>query len=288
MGNEEIQMLPPICETTSFTVEALVASMDWVGVDKAMLLQGPFYGDQNSLVLEAVQRYPNRLLAAALVDPWTDDARELFTSVAVSSGFRAVKLECSEPTGLCGLHPAARLDSPGIAWLWAELECCGLVLVIDLGAVGSRSYQTSAVRAIAQAHPDLKIIIPHLGQIRPAVVADPGLFRLWQEQIDLGQLANVWFDFSSLPAYCSEEGYPYASVSEYLHRAIDRIGPQKILWGSDVPGVLGQLDYRQLVKLAVIHSRFLAPAEQAMFLSGNAIRVYGPNMDGTPLSCRHK
>jgi predicted TIM-barrel fold metal-dependent hydrolase len=274
MGDQTIQMLPPLCAAVSFPPEVLIAHMDWAGVDKAMLLQGPFYGNQNPLVLDALRGNPDRLVGAAYLDPWTPDARREFDTLAAAEVFRAVKLEFSEPTGLCGLHPEARLDAPQLAWLWDELEGRGLVVVLDLGGVGSRSYQTTAVRAVAEAHPRLEIVIAHLGQIRPAVVADPDLLRQWHVQIDLGQLPNVSFDTASLVAYCAEEEYPYPSAGEFLRRAIDRIGARRILWGSDIPGLLGQVNYRQLVDLGVRHSRFLSPSEQALFLYGNAAGLY--------------
>jgi predicted TIM-barrel fold metal-dependent hydrolase len=275
VGDEEIQLLPPTCETTTFPAETLVAQMDRAGVDKAMLLQGPFYGDQNTEVLEAVARYPDRLAGAAYVDPWVRNGREAFAAIVASKGFRAVKLEFSVPTGLCGLHPEARLDSFDIAWFWARLEGRRLVTVVDMGAVGSRSYQTAAMRAIALTHPNLKIVVAHLGQIRPAVVADRDLLRQWQEQIDLGRLDNVWFDCASLATYCVEEGYPYPSVGQFLRRAIHRIGPAKVLWGSDVPGVLGQFTYPQLVELGSLHTGFLSGADRAMVLGRNALELYG-------------
>ena len=54
VGDEETQLLPPYNEKTVFTPEMLIANMDWAGVDKAVLLQGPFYGECNSYVLEAL------------------------------------------------------------------------------------------------------------------------------------------------------------------------------------------------------------------------------------------
>jgi predicted TIM-barrel fold metal-dependent hydrolase len=282
IGDEEVQFLPPLGEKTAHTAEMLLAHMDWAGVDKAVLLQGPFYGECNGYVLEAVSRYPDRFIGAAYFDPWAPDSRQAFEAIGASS-FRAVKLECSEATGLCGLHPEARLDTPGIAWLWDELERQRLVLVLDLGAVGSRSYQTGAVRAIAEAHPDLKIVIAHLAQPTPAAEADPGLWHLWLEQIELGKLPNVWFDTASLPAYLSHEGYPFPSAERYLRLAIDRISPARVMWGSDLPGLLAYATYPQLVKLARLpvlavrpgHTQFLSPHEQAMVLGGNASQVYG-------------
>ena len=275
VGNEETQLLPPYNETTVFTPEMLIANMDWAGVDKAVLLQGPFYGECNSYVLEALNRYPDRLVGAAYFDPWGMNNRQEFEILTASSSFRVVKLECSEATGLCGLHPNARLDMPNIAWLWDALERRGLVLTLDLGAIGSRSYQTDAVRAIAQGHPDLRIVIAHLGQPNPLAEAEVERWGLWLEQIDLGGLSNVWFDTAALPAYLPDEDFPYPTAEQYLHLAAERIGPSKILWGTDLPGLLRHLNYPQLVKLAKLHTQSLSHDEQAMILGKNAMRVYG-------------
>ena len=275
VGNEETQLLPPYNETTVFTPEMLLANMDWAGVDKAVLLQGPFYGECNSYVLEALNRYPDRLVGAAYFDPWETNNHQEFETLIASSGFRIVKLECSEATGLCGLHPNARLDAPDVAWLWETLERRGLVLTLDLGAIGSRSYQTGAVRTIAEGHPNLRIVIAHLGQPNPSAEAAAERWGLWQEQIDLGQLPNVWFDTAALPAYLPDEDFPYPTAERYLQLALERIGPSKILWGTDLPGLLRHLNYPQLVKLAQLHTQSLSPNEQAMILGENAMSVYG-------------
>lgn len=275
IGDQTLQLFPPNGAKTEVTPEMLVAYMDWGGVDKTMLLQGPFYGECDQFVLEAIGRYPDRFMGAAYLDPWAADCREAFDKIAASSGFRAVKMECSEASGLCGIHPEGRLDAPDIVWIWDELERRDWVLVFDLGAVGCRSYQTSAVRGIAEAHPKLRIVIAHLGQPNPRVEADPELWEMWEEQIDLGRLPNVWFDNSAVPAYLADEGYPFPSAERYMRLAIDRFGPTKLMWGTDVPGLLSQATYPQLVKLAKLHTHFLSPDEQAMVLGGTAMKVYG-------------
>jgi L-fuconolactonase len=154
------------------------------------------------------------------------------------------------------------------------LERQGLVLVLDLGSVGSRSYQTGAVRAIAGRHSDLKIVIAHLGQPTPAAEADPERWRLWREQIALGRLPNIWFDSAALPAYLPGETFPYPGAGRYLQLALEEIGPAKILWGTDLPGLLGHATYRQLLQLGRLHTQSLSPEEQAMVLGKNALRVY--------------
>jgi predicted TIM-barrel fold metal-dependent hydrolase len=274
-GEQTVRLLPPMTGKTSFPPEVLLENMDWAGVDKAVLLQGPFYGELNDYVAQAVKQWPDRFIGAAYLDPWMPDAANLFETIITSGGFRAVKLECSEATGLCGLHPDARLDALELNWLWQALEQRGVVLTFDLGAVGSRSYQTEAVRMIAETYPRLKIVIAHLGQPTPQAEADPALWTQWQAQIELGQLPNVWFDSAALIAYLPHEEYPYPTAARYLRLAVERIGADRIMWGSDQPGTLTHLTYRQYVALANKHLEFLSSREQSLVLSENALQVYG-------------
>ena len=70
IGDQEQQLFPPYGEKTCFTPEMLLTNMDWAGVERAVLLQGTFYGPCNAYVLEALERYPDRLIGAAYLDPW--------------------------------------------------------------------------------------------------------------------------------------------------------------------------------------------------------------------------
>ena len=199
-GRRTVRMFPPFNERTEFTPEMLIANLDWAGVGKAVLQQGTIYGECNQFVLDAVRRYPGRLLGALHADPWRPEYRREFDRMLATGEFSAVKIEFSYEAGLCGVHPGARLDDDGISWLWTATEKAGVPLVLDLGTAGDPSYQTDAVRGIAESRPDLRIVIAHLGQPRKqAEQADPAKWRMWQEQIALGRLPNVWFDTASLP-----------------------------------------------------------------------------------------
>jgi len=275
IGGQEVQVTLPMGEGLAYSPEQLLANLDWGGVEKAVLLQGPMYGECNRYALDAIERYPDRLVGAAYFDPWMDDSRQTFESTMALAGFCAVKLECSVPSGLCGIHPEAQLGAPELDWLWQELERRGHVLVFDLGGIGSRSYQTEAVRTIAVRQPGLRVVIAHLGQPRPEAETEPELWKLWEEQVDLGLLQNVWFDCASLIAFVQEEGYPFPSVERYLRLAIDRIGANKVMWGTDQPGTLLHATYKQYVQLAKSHTAFLSAREQAQVLGETALHVYG-------------
>jgi hypothetical protein len=258
-------------------METLIASMDWAGVDRAVLLQGSFYGEENDYVAAACAAHPDRLSGMAFVDPWAPDARAAFERQAARTGpgaFRGLKLECTEPTGLLGLHPGARLDDAALAWLWKKLEDMGWVLVLDLGLPGSPSYQTDAVRGIATARPGLRVVIAHLGQPGPRVDSHPGKADLWREQLSLGRLPNVWFDMAALPAFHADEGYPWPGAASDLRRAVDLVGPRRILWGTDAPGVLVHGTYPQLRLWAEVALASLAQGERAAIFGENAREVF--------------
>jgi predicted TIM-barrel fold metal-dependent hydrolase len=276
VGDGRIErLLPPQCPTTRFPPEVLLEYMDWVGVDKAVLLQGPYYGEANEYVWQAVKRWPDRFIGAGYVDPRSSDAKDTFRRITDEFGFRGVKFEMSKEAGLTGLYPDFRIDEGSMAWIWEAAESRNLVVTLDLGAVGSRAYQTQAAQTILERHPRLKIVIAHLAQPPFTRSGDEQSDRLWQDQILLGRHPHVWFDLSALPAFAVDDDYPYISVRQYVRRAVEMIGAEKILWGSDMPGLLSYATYPQLLNLVARHCDFLSPDELKSVLGGNAWRVYG-------------
>ena len=274
-GGEPFMHVAPFRRETTFPPDALVAQMDWAGVDKAVLLQGSFHGESNAYVAAAVARYPDRLIGAAFVDPRAPDAQAQFAQLTGSGGFGVLKLEISVGWGFTGVYPDFRLDEPGLAWLWPAAEQQGIIVVLDLGAVGSASYQTEIVGGIVARHPRLQVVIAHLAQPPLAHANDPALNAQWEAQIALGRHANVWFDLAALPAYVDED-FPYPTARRYIARAAELVGTERLMWGSDIPGLFGQGTYPQLVRFVARYCDFLPPAAREAVLGGNAWRLFGP------------
>ena len=275
MGDQVIRLLPPASlAETAFPPQVLLEHMDWAGVDKAVLLQGPFYGVSNEYVYQAAKRWPDRFIGVGSFDPCAPDARETFRRITDEFGFHSLKFEMSENAGLTGLHPDLRLDGERMAWIWEEAESRGLAVTLDLGAVGSRPYETRAVRHIIVRHPGLKIVIAHLAVPPVANRDDDHLDWLWQDMVRLGRHPNVWFDLAALPALAGAEGYPYPTVQEYIRRAVEMVGVEKMIWGTDVPGLLCHATYLQLLDFCR-HCDFFSESDLARVLGGNAWRVYG-------------
>jgi predicted TIM-barrel fold metal-dependent hydrolase len=91
----------------------------------------------------------------------------------------------------------------------------------------------------------------------------------------LARRPNIWFDISSLPAYWRTEDYPYPTARQYLRRAVEMVGAEKIMWGTDVPGLLTFATYHQLLGFVARHCDFLSQEDLEGIVGGNAWRVYG-------------
>ena len=274
-GSEEFRLLTPCSNPTAFSAETLVAHMDWAGVDRAVVLQGGFYGDKNAYVAETVARWPDRLVGAGYVDPCAPDAGDALRRCVDDYGFGILKLELSVATGLVGLYPDLRVDGDELSVIWSEAERRGLVVVLDLGAVSAASYQTDALGSVLDRHRGLRVVIAHLAQPPIGRGDDVELDALWQDQVVLARRPNVWFDLSSLPGYAATvEDFPFPTASRYIERAVALVGADKLLWGTDVPGVLPIATYPQLQSFIARHCEFLSDLDRAAILGGNAEAVY--------------
>ena len=268
-------VLPAINEKTSHTLQMLLHEMRQGQVDKAVLILCPCYGDWSEYVLQACRDYPEQFTASAFFDPWRPAARQYYTEKLEGPLWKNIKIEFSEAGGLYGVYPGVQLDAPELRWLWEAMEAGGKTVSFDLGRPGDGSYQTDQIAAIAKRHPGLKLVLCHMGQPSRTAERDPKLWSAWLEQIRLGTLPNVWFDLSALPYHVQkEEEYPFPSTKRYFDLARGIVGAKKLLWGTDIPWLLGTANYQQLVA----HGKFLlsdcTEKEREMIFAENAWDVY--------------
>jgi predicted TIM-barrel fold metal-dependent hydrolase len=141
-----------------FTIERALPLMDEAGVDRAIVVPPSWVGDRNDYALEAARRYPGRFAvmgrlplnkpeAAAQLAKWRDQPGML--------GARALFLGGSE-----------RWLTDGTAdWFWPAAEKAG-VPVMALAGSGAEGFGR-----VAERHPQLQLIIDHMGITVAAVRA---------------------------------------------------------------------------------------------------------------------
>lgn len=266
-NGDQIQLIPASLGDRSFTGETLVGLLDRHGVEKAVLLQGSFYGFQNDYSREIEKAYPGRFAMAGTLDPFCREREGLLQRLLGEMSVRIMKFEVSSGGGIMSYHEDFDLDGPVFAPVIERIASADATLVLDIGKPGSESFQPDAVARIAARWPALRIVVCHL--LAP---------RLGDEEIlkdSLGRLKrdNVWFDLAAVPWNVSPEPYPYPTGQRYVALARDIVGSEKLLWGSDVPCPLTRESYSRLMDY-LSESRIFTEGQLEGVFHDNACEAY--------------
>ena len=266
---ETIQMLPPEIGEYNATPEALLRGMDAHGVEKAVLLQGNYFGFQNLYTYEAVQTYPDRFAGAATYDPFSFQAGRIKAHLFDELGFKIIKFEVSSGSGLMANHPAVDLDGEVMHQVYRHAADRGLVFVIDIGKPGSVSWQVDALRRAVTCYPEMKFVICHL--LSPQLGDGERLKRA----LDKLALPNVWFDLAALCLNSRPEAFPYPTARGYVRDAVDIVGAERLLWGSDMPSAMTRDSYQHFIDFIALHPG-LDGGDKERILYQNAQELFFP------------
>jgi L-fuconolactonase len=135
-----------------------------------------------------------------------------------------------------------------------------------------------AVPALADALPDLRIVVDHLG--KPPNSAEE--FATWRNlMIDCASRPNVVTKFSGLSGYSNTRGSE--ATRDLLDFALAEFGSSRICWGSDWPISTKHGNYASTWSCAAGLVSELSQGEQADLLFGAAARAYRVNPSTTTL-----
>ncbi len=204
----------------------------------------------NNYIAEVCRTEP-RVIGVATVFPGEPGAVKVLED-AFAAGLKGVKLHCHVQ---CFAPDAPELDE-----IYATCAAHGRPLVMHAGREPkSDSYKVDPysvcaverVERVLQAHPTLKLCVPHLG-------ADEfeGYLRLLERH------DNLWLDTTMM-------GAQYFPIAVPLRLFTAR--PDRILYGTDFPNIPYAWD-RELKHLTAMK---LPAHDEAAMLGGNALRLFG-------------
>ncbi len=268
-ANGEVeQFFPAKYGDKGFHAEALLGVMEENGVDHAVLLQGGNYGFHNDYAAEAAGKYPDKFTAVGTLDPYGICALEILDSFISRYGIRALKFECSQTWGLSGYHPGLRLDDPRFAPLFSRANDLGMTIVIDMGPMGTDSFQIDPLRNLLKAWPRLRFVMTHC--FFPCADGRNEERLSYMKELVCDRFV---FDIANLPPIVWPEAYPYPTQQAFLRKAKDILGAERMIWGTDVPGVLNRFSYSQLLNY-VAESGIFTQKELEYVLARTAMDLY--------------
>jgi predicted TIM-barrel fold metal-dependent hydrolase len=271
----------PVPARTDYTVtaEALVRMMDEQQVATSCVVQrGHLYGYDNSYIIEAGRRFPDRLLPVVILD--TQDPATP-AALAQLRGVRGIRMANTRPSQL----DTAWMASPAALQVWQTCATLNLPVAIIFFR-NQLGLTLPLLRQIARQHAALPILIDHLGIAWGASL--PELAWARESGIDtplppapdygietivqmFADTPNVHFKFTEINVERMQEGG--VDPAQVLRRMADSFGAQRLVWGSDIGQSL-KWPYPDKVRHAHEAAALLAADERAAFLHDNAARIY--------------
>jgi hypothetical protein len=234
----------------------MLASMDDSQVDKTVIFGFPWkdsmlFKQHNDYISEVVNRYPDRFIGLGCFDPFSNGAAE-------------ETHRCLQEGGLSGIGELAfyqsGIENSALARLEPVMEICrdrNLPVLIHTNEPIGHKYPGKTPNTLAQIYqlidtfPQNKIVLAHWGG---------GLFFFSLLKKEVKQRLNrVYFDTAASP---------YLYDADVYRLAIDLIGVEKVLFGSDFP-LLPPARYFDEMKAAG-----LSEEEMQQICGGNATELF--------------
>lgn len=230
------------------------------GVDRAVLVQPVYPGEDNSYVADTAAHDPDVFAAVCVVDPRKPDAAERLTYWVKDRGCRGLRLRPKVAA------EEQCFGDPSTFPLWQEAERRQIAI-----NVLCNFEHLGAVAKLAQRFPAVPIVIDHLAH-PPLPMPIAALAPL----LNLAQFPRVYAKVSGY-YYFSAEEYPHRDGVEVVRAVYDRFGAERMLWGSDFPHVTLRMGYGAALAMVEEAFTWLSADERQCILSQNALRLYWPD-----------
>ena len=125
---------------------------------------------------------------------------------------------------------------------------------------------------LADRHPDLTVILSHLG--KPPIAG--GDLAEWMSDFrEIAERPNVVCKLSGLPLESKIPGWQESDFQPCIDLALEAFGPDRLMFGSDWPPCLMATTYNRWSRAVESAIDSLSLDEQAAIWHGTAERVYG-------------
>lgn len=213
-----------------FGKNELLQEMKAADVDRVVIVPPSLDRTRNDLALDAAQSHPAQFAVMGKINPALPESRGMLASWRRQPGMLGLRFNFKKNM--------ERLSNPEyMGWLWAEAEAAKVPVYIGVDQPAVR-----LVDAVAERHPQLRIILDHMALASGA--KDDEAFRDIDILLAIAKRPNVAVKVSALPGY-STETYPYRNLHGYVRRVYDAFGPGRMFWGSDLTRL--KCSYRQCV-----------------------------------------
>lgn len=257
---EEVQMVPPFMIDGVNSAEVFLSNMNYAQVGGAVVVQEFIDGIQNDYLAKVKSDYPERFFVFGMCDYFKPGFYDTAASL-IDSGFKGIAIPGHR---LILSDGRVNLNSPEMMKMFHLMENKGVILSLCLA---ENNLQNGEIKEVIEECPRLKIAIGHFG-----MVTAPG----WEDQIKLALNDNVMIESGGITWLFNKEFYPFNGAVRAIREAIDMVGADKLMWGSDYPRTITAITYKMSYDF-ILKTNDLTDRGKRLFLGENAEKFYGFN-----------
>lgn len=209
--------------------EAILELMDQAGISRAVIMSyidAPNVNDGIiDYIADCVRKYPDKLIGYARIHPgYGKRAASIFREAVRDLGFKGLKL-----------HPESIVTHPYNNSVISLVKMAGEMNVPTLFHSGDESLSLPLqIAECAGQCPDSIIIMGHMG----------GFYHMEDAINAAEKYENIYLDTSAMP-------YP-----KVVKQAVDRIGADRVIFGSDGPGCNPALEIKKIQMAGLSENQF--------------------------------
>jgi predicted TIM-barrel fold metal-dependent hydrolase len=246
---------------TEVTGDQMVAAMDEVGVDGAVLVS-PFsmYRYDASYATEVFANHPSRFRLVKPVDPTDPAVVDTIADWASAKGTVGIRIFLRDAVSTDPANPAINrvLATAAQHSLPVNVACTG---------------RLDQARQLAARNPNTRMVIDHLGLPQPHEPPPPAEpFADLPKLLAMAAHNNVAVKISGA-CTLAHEPFPYKDIWDPLFRIFDAFGFDRCMWGTDWTRAVGMLTYKQGVDAFRVTDR-LSASDRTTLMGDTLARVY--------------
>ncbi len=278
--------LPPNLHDLAYTPHNVISELDHAGIDLALLHVDPTLVSDSSFMAECVAAYPNRLRAMAPVDEHRirgemDKVIEEVTTAIRKHRLHAIKIH----PGLMYLNGREPWDDEMYRPFWDTITSLNVPIFFTLSC-GRDSVHRRITPDEARAGylEEQRILVRWMERYPDSVCSLTHGFpyRLYLDGKRLTLPQDIWEPFGN--PKCSIEvsfpvrlgdlfDYPWRETYPLLGEMVEKIGADRLLWGTDMPFQNRFCTLRQSRQWIESYCDFLSSHDKALILGGTAARI---------------
>ncbi|HEY5272640.1 MAG TPA: amidohydrolase family protein [Acidimicrobiales bacterium] len=269
VGGHELQ---PELLVNPFDAEQLIAALDEEGTDHAIVVQrGHIYGYDNRYVCDSSAAHPGRLSAVVSVDANDPKALESIDYWVSERGARGIRLAYPGRRAPGQQDDTSWFTSDVALGTWRRAEELGIPVCIHFSR-WNQSFGIEPLGEIVLSMPNLSVVVDHLANC--AVESGPPVYGM----TELDPLDHPNVVFKVVPINFKFLRQAELDSADFLRRAVDRFGSDRLMFGSDVTNSVGT--HQELLAAGIAASAQLEDKERDDFLGGTVARIYGLSLVG--------